>query len=380
MSSDYFSRDKSSSLATAGVLGVTSRSYRPRVSKSPFVAGSDVAINGRNPNSRMGHEVFMIPYLQGRESTMNVYVGIDVAKVFFDLYDLAGDHGERFEYTPAGIQTCLTYLVQRSPVLIVLESTGGYETELAVALSDAGLPVAVINPKRIRDFARATGRLAKTDQIDARVIATYAATLQPPHRGVWDEQTRTIKALVARRNQLIEMRTAESNRREHMNDSAIARSITTVIKTLNKEIAKVEEQLRDHIRRTPQLKQKADQLTSVPGIGETTAMMLIAEMPELGNLNRRQIAALVGVAPINRDSGSFRGKRMTGGGRRSVRTSLFLPTLVATRHNQRIKQFYQRLLASGKSKMTALVAAMRKLVTMLNAMIANNQYWEPKFA
>jgi transposase len=322
----------------------------------------------------------MSPDVQGRESAMEVFVGVDVAKEFFDLYNLAEDHSQRFEYSATGIDGCRRYLAERSPVLIVMESTGGYETALAVALSDAGLPVAVINPKRIRDFARATGRLAKTDQIDARLIARYAATLQPPSQGVWDEQTRSIKGLVARRNQLIEMRTAESNRREHISDSTIARSITAVIKTLNQEIAKVEQQLRDQITRTPQLKEKADRLTSVPGIGETTALMLIAEMPELGNLNRRQIAALVGVAPINRDSGSFRGKRMTGGGRRDVRTRLFLPTIVATRFNPSIRLFYQRLLASGKTKMTALVAAMRKLVTMLNAMLAKNQNWEPKHA
>jgi transposase len=322
----------------------------------------------------------MSPYAQGWESAMKTFIGIDVAKQFFDLYDLAEDHDQRFDHTEAGIGACLRYLNQRTPTLIVMESTGGYETDLAVALSDAGLPVAVVNPKRIRDFARATGRLAKTDQIDARMIAGYAATLQPLPQGVWDKQTRTIKALVARRNQLVEMKVAESNRREHISDSAIARSITAVIKTLAQEITRVERKLRDQITRTPKLKQKADQLTSVPGIGETTALMLIAEMPELGSLNRRQIAALIGVAPINRDSGTFRGKRMTGGGRRDVRTRLFLPTIVATRYNPVIRQFYQRLLASGKTKMTALVACMRKLITMLNAMLAKNQNWEPKHA
>jgi transposase len=369
---------KSRSRATACGLGVAPRSSRPRAVKSPFVAGSDVAVNGNNPNSRVGHGYSMSPDVQGRESAMGVFVGIDVAKQFFDLYDLAAEQHQRFDYDGTGMDACLRYLVERSPVLIVMESTGGYEMALAVALSDAGLPVAVVNPKRIRDFARATGRLAKTDQIDARVIAGYAATLQPQPRGVWDEQTRTIKALVARRSQLIEMKTAESNRREHSADPMIARSITVVIRTLEKEIAKVEDQIRDQITRTPQLKQKADQLTSVPGIGETTALMLIAELPELGTLNRRQIAALVGVAPINRDSGTFRGKRMTGGGRREVRRKLFMPTVVATQYNPRIKQFYQRLLASGKTKMTALVAAMRKLVTMLNAMLANHQTWRPQ--
>jgi transposase len=380
MSTKYIVPQKSRSRATARGHGVTSRSSRPRVKQSPFVAGSAVTGNGLNPNSRLGRGLSTSPYVQGREIAMDVFVGIDVAKAFFDLYDAAADHSERFEYTPSGIRACRKYLTRRTPRLIVMESTGGYETELAVALSDVGLPVAVINPKRIRDFARATGKLAKTDQIDAAVIAHYAATLQPPPQGVWDAQTRTIKGLVARRHQLIRMKTAEQNRREHSGDPVIARSITAVIRTLDKEIAKVDEQLRDQITRTPDLKQKADQLTSVPGIGETTAMMLLAEVPELGRLNRRQIAALIGVAPINRDSGTFRGKRMTGGGRRVVRTRLYMPTIVATQHNPWLRQFYQRLLAKGKTPMTALVAAMRKLITMLNALLANNQTWRPQIA
>jgi transposase len=310
---------------------------------------------------------------------MEVFVGIDVAKRFFDLHDLTAGYSERFAYTSAGVRACRKYLQRHMPRVIVLESTGGYETELAVALTEAGLPVAVVNPKRIRDFARACGVLAKTDQVDARIIAKYAATLQPPPQGVWDEQTRTIKALVARRSQLVQMKIAEQNRSEH-SDRVIATSITAVITTLEKEIAKVEAQLHDQIRRTPDLKQKADQLTSVPGIGETTALMLLAEVPELGQLNRRQIAALIGVAPINRDSGAFRGKRLTGGGRRSVRTKLYMPTIVATKHNPWLKAFYQRLLAKGKAPMTALVAAMRKLLTMLNALLAHNQTWRPQNA
>jgi len=322
----------------------------------------------------------MSPNMQGRESAMDVYVGIDIAKAHFDLYDLAAAHAEHFEYTQEGIESCRKYVEARHPVLIVMESTGGYETALAVALSEAGLPVAVVNPRWIRDYARAAGKLAKTDQIDAAQIARYAASLQPPVQGVFDEQTRTIKALVARRHQLCDMKTAESNRREHSADPVIAHSITAVIKTLDKEIAKVEDQLRDQITRTPELKQKADQLRSVPGIGETTALMLIAEVPELGQLNRRQIASLIGVAPINRDSGMFRGKRMTGGGRRLVRTKLYMPTLVATKHNPQIKRFYERLRASGKAPMIALVAAMRKLITMLNAMLSRNQNWSPQNA
>jgi transposase len=311
---------------------------------------------------------------------MTTYIGIDVAKRFFDVYDSAAKTDQRYANDNNGISACLTYLRPRTPALIVLENTGGYEMKLAVELQAAGFPVAVVNPKRIRDFARASGQLAKTDKIDARIITRYAATLQPPARGVWDAQTRAIKALVARRHQLVEMRTAEKNRLEHVSDRAIARSIAAVIKTIERELTKVEQNLHDHISSTPELQQKTDQLKSVPGIGDTTAMMLVAEVPELGRLNRRQIAALIGVAPINRDSGTFRGKRMTGGGRRGVRARLYMPTLVAIRFNPAIREFYQRLVNAGKSKMTAVVAAMRKLLTILNSMIAKKQYWKPKIA
>ncbi len=314
---------------------------------------------------------------------METYIGIDVAKGSFDLFDLSEEKHRRFDHTPAGIKSCLAFLASRHPALIVMESTGGYEMDIAVVFSEAGLPVAVVNPKRVRDFARATGRLAKTDKIDARLIAVYASTLQPPAQGVLEERLRILKGLVARRNQLVELRTAETNRREHIaggSGDAIARSIAAVVKTIDRELAKIERELRQHINRTPELKRKVDHLTSVPGIGETTAMMLVANVPELGRLNRRQISALVGVAPINRDSGILRGKRLTGGGRRHVRSKLLMPTLVATRYNPAIKRFYQRLLASGKSKMTALIAAMRKLLTILNAMLAKNEMWKENYS
>jgi transposase len=311
---------------------------------------------------------------------MTTYIGIDVAKRFFDVYDSAAKKDQRFANDEKGISACLTYFRPRTPALIVLENTGGYEMKLAVELQAAGFPVAVVNPKRIRDFARASGQLAKTDQIDARIITEYAARMQPPPRGVWDKHLRAIKALVARRNQLVKMRTAEKNRSEHVGDREIARSVAAVIKTIERELTKVERKLYDHITRTPELQIKTDQLKSVPGIGETTAMMLVAEVPELGHLNRRQIAALIGVAPINRDSGTFRGKRMTGGGRRGVRARMYMPTLVAIQFNPVIREFYQRLVNNGKSKMTAVVAAMRKLLTILNSMIAKKQYWRPKIA
>jgi transposase len=266
------------------------------------------------------------------------------------------------------------------PALTVMEATGGYELDLVGALQAAGLPVAVMNPSRIRNFARATGRTAKTDHLDARIIALYAATLEPPTRGVLDAQTRVLKALVARRNQLIEMRKAEINRREHVRDRLVDRSIDTVVRVIDKEIETVEKKIREQIDRMPQLRQKAELLRTMPGIGETTASMLVAEMPELGQVNKREIAALVGVAPKNRDSGMFRGKRMTGGGRAWVRARLYMPTLAATKHNPVIRTFYQHLLAKGKCRKAALIAAMRKTLIILNTMIKNNQPWTPKFA
>ena len=307
-------------------------------------------------------------------------VGIDVAKAHVDLYDTATKNHVRFENTPAGIKECTSYLVPLQPQLIVLENTGGYETDLAVALQTAALSIAVVNPRRVRDFGRALGRLAKTDRIDAMLLADYAAVLQPPARKVRDRQSRLMKALVARRHQLVQMRTAELNRRDHIRDKAIARSITAVITTINRELEKVERQVRDLISAIPILSQKMQTLTSVPGIAEITATMLITDVPELGQLNRRQIAALIGVAPINRDSGRFRGKRMTGGGRCLVRARLYLPTLVACHHNPVIQAFYQRLLQQGKTKMTAQIAAMRKILTILNTMLAKGESWNPQLS
>lgn len=311
---------------------------------------------------------------------MKTFVGIDVAKAHVDLFDTITETHAQFENHSEGIGQCTDYLVTLDPQLIVLESTGGYETLLVVALQSAGLPVAVINPRWARDFGRAVGRLAKTDRIDAMLLANYAATMKPPQRPLGDSKSRLMKALVARRHQLLQMRSAEKNRSEHSYDKAIARSVTAVIKMFDRELKKIEEQLGSLISASEKLNQRVQTLISVPGIAETTAIMLVTEVPELGQLNRRQIAALIGVAPINRDSGSFRGKRMTGGGRRRVRARLFMPTLVACHHNPVIKAFYQRLLQQGKSKMTALVAAMRKMLTILNTMLAKKERWNPKLA
>jgi transposase len=311
---------------------------------------------------------------------MKTFVGIDVAKAHVDLYDTITETHVQFENHSEGISRCTDYLVSLDPQLIVMESTGGYETSLAVALQSAGLSVAVINPRWARDFGRAVGRLAKTDRIDAILLANYAATMKPPVRPLQDRKSRLMKALVARRHQLLQMRSAEKNRSEHSYDKAIVRSVTAVIKMFDRELNKIEEQLQKLVSTSTELNQRVQALISVPGIAVTTATMLVTEVPELGQLNRRQIAALIGVAPINRDSGSFRGKRMTGGGRRKVRARLFMPTLVACHHNPVLKIFYQRLLEQGKSKMTALVAVMRKMLTILNTMLTKGEHWNPKLS
>jgi len=312
---------------------------------------------------------------------MEKTIGIDVSKARLDVHVLNSKSDLQFDNSADGIKECCKLCLEVEPEIIVMEATGGYEYAAAAELSANGLPVAVVNPRRIRDFAKAVGVTAKTDKIDARIIALYAVNCKPMPQGVLDDNSRRIKALTSRRQQLLEMRTAENNRMEHAIDKEIRRSLETIIKSINKEIEKVDRQIGDHIDNIPELKEKADKLKSVPGIGDTTAAMLISELPELGTFNRRQIASLVGVAPINRDSGTFRGKRMTGGGRKNVRNRLFMPTLVAIRYNPPLRKYYRRLVEEkGKTKMIAVVAAMRKLLCTMNAMLKNNQQWKMKIS
>jgi transposase len=309
---------------------------------------------------------------------MKKHVGIDIAKRSFDLHILEDKKDMHCQYTPENVETCVEMLTKMPVELVVTEATGGYEIPLVIALQTAGIPVAVVNPRRIHDFAKAAGVGAKTDKIDAKTIARFAAVMQPPAHKKITANDQILRALVARRNQLIGIRTMEKNRKEHVADKIVARSIDTIIKTIEKEIAKVDKQITDRIEKQPELKEKAKLLTTVPGIADTTAAMLVVELPELGRVNKKEIAALMGVAPMNRDSGMFRGKRMTGGGRRTVRARLYMPTLAAIRHNPVIRKFYQHLCEQGKAKMTAVVAAMRKLLVILNTMVKKNQAWNPK--
>ena len=310
---------------------------------------------------------------------MENYIGIDIAKRTFDVCCLAEQKVQQFENNTKGIRQAVSMIAELKPELVVMEATGGYENMLAAELHAAKLPVAVVNPCRIRNFARANGQLAKTDKLDATVIAMFADRMRPPRQQQIDRNSRLMKAMVARRHQLIGIRTAENNRLEHALDKVIARSINRMLKTIDREIEKIEIEIQEQLASMPELENKAQIIHSTPGIGQTTAAMLVTEMPELGLLNRRQIAMLIGTAPINRDSGTFRGKRMTGGGRRNVRSRLFMPTLVAIRHNPPIRRFYQHLLAKGKEKMTAIIACMRKLITILNTMVVKNEAWNPNF-
>jgi transposase len=305
-----------------------------------------------------------------------LYVGLDVSKQHLDVAFEPTRPPQRVAQTDDGIATLVAHLQALGPALIVLEATGGYETDVATAVALAGLPVAVVNPRHVRDFARALGRLAKTDAIDAQVLALFAARVRPAPRPLPDEAQHALAALVTRRRQLVEMLTAERLRLP-LAKGPIRRDVQTHIQWLEQRVKDSDRDLRAALKASPVWQATTRLLQSVPGIGPTTAAVLIAELPELGRLTRQQLASLVGVAPLNRDSGQHRGIRTIWGGRADVRRALYMATLVATRFNPVIRAFYRHLLAGGKPKLVALVASMRKLLTILNAMIKSQQPWAP---
>ena len=264
---------------------------------------------------------------------------------------------------------------QLSPVLIVLEPTGGYETPIAAALATEGLNVAVVNARQIRDYARAVGRMAKTDKLDALIMASFAATIKPKARPLGDEEARRIKAKVSRRRQLLEMLKGEKCRLKTAHED-VKPNIIAHMEWLQKETSDIDRQLKQEIKNSPVWREKDDLLQSVPGVGKVTSSTILAELPELGRLNRKEIAALVGVAPLNRDSGLMKGKRIIWGGRASVRAALYMAVLTGTRYNPVLREFYQRLLAKGKTKKVALVACMRRLLIILNAVIKYQRGWQ----
>ena len=307
-----------------------------------------------------------------------VVVGIDVAKN--ELVVACGSAGAvRTERNDeAGVRTLVQQLSALAPEVVVLEATGGYEWLVAAALAAAQLPVAVVNPRHVRDFAKATGQLAKTDRLDARILALFGERVRPPVRPLPDEATRALESVLTRRRQLVEMRTAESNRLAQLAGRAqrpVKQSLKKHIAYLDRELAMTDTELGRMIRESPVWRERDALLQSVPGIGPVASRTLLGELPELGQLNRRAIAKLVGVAPLNRDSGTWRGHRTIHSGRASVRRVVYMAALVGARCNPVLKAFYRRLVAVGKPKKVALVACMRKLLTILNHMLRTGQRW-----
>lgn len=307
---------------------------------------------------------------------MGAFIGIDVSKERLDVHVRPDGTAFAVGRDGDGLEQLNRRLLALSPELVVLEATGGFETVVASSLAAAGLPLAVVNPRQIRDFARATGKLAKTDALDAAAIAHFAEAIRPPPRPVAPAQAEALGELVARRRQLIEMAVAERNRRARTGQAKLRRGIDRHLKLLQSELSGLERDIGETVRGTPVWREREDLLTSVPGIGPATARTLIAELPELGALDRRQVAALVGVAPLNRDSGRMRGKRRIGGGRATVRAALYMAALVGVRWNPVLKAHYARLRAAGKPAKLAIVAAMRKLLVILNAILRDKTPWQ----
>lgn len=305
-----------------------------------------------------------------------MFVGIDVSKDRLDVHLRPSGESFSVPHDGAGIADMVERLRASDPALIVLEATGGFELTVAAGLAGAGLPLAVVNPAQIRAFARAVGRLAKTDRLDAEIIARFADQVRPAPRPVADAQAQALAELVARRRQLVEMIGMESNRRRQARGQRVRQGIERTLATLRAELAELDRELDDQIKGSPAWRAADDLLTSVPGIGPITARTLIAELPELGRLDRRRLAALVGVAPVNRDSGALRGHRAIAGGRTDVRNVLFMAALTATRHNPVIRALYTRLRARGRPAKAALVAAIRKLLTILNAILRDQRPWQ----
>lgn len=306
-----------------------------------------------------------------------VFVGVDVSKDRLDVHVLPGGESFRVARDGEGIAALAERVQALSAALVVMEATGGFETVVAAALAAAGLPLAVVNPRQIRAFAQALGKRAKTDPLDAEVIARFGQALEPQARAVPDEAARTLGELVARRRQLVEMMVAERNRRRRLVQPRLIKSIERVLAALQQELTALERDIDQTIRSSPVWLEAEELLTSVPGVGDKTARTLLAEMPELGRLDRRQVAALAGLAPYNRDSGRFRGQRRIGGGRAPVRTALYMAATVAARHNPALKAFSEKLRKAGKTPKQALIAVARKLLTILNAILRDRQPWQP---
>lgn len=307
---------------------------------------------------------------------MDIIVGIDVSKDRLDVAVLPSGAAFQVTNSHAGLDELVRRLKAEGATIVALEATGGFETVAVAALSSAGFAVAVVNPAQVRAYANALGRRAKTDAIDAAVIAAFVGATKPPIRPLRDAETQSLSALVDRRRQIMQMIVAEENRLRMALEKQTQKSIKRLLAALRRELESLDADLDEQIRKSPLWRVREQLLVSVPGVGPQTARTLLAEMPELGSLDRRQIASLAGLAPWTRQSGKWKGKSFIGGGRGKVRAVLFMAALVAIRHNPTLKAFRDRLVASGKVRIVAVVATMRKLLTILNAMIRDNKSWQ----
>jgi transposase len=306
---------------------------------------------------------------------MSVVVGVDVSKDRLDVHVLPSGEAFAVARNGEGLAELVARLTALQPKLVAVEATGGFETTVAAAAAGAGLPLVVVNPAQVRAYAKALGRRAKTDPIDAEVIARFAEAVKPEVRPLPDAAERLLADLIARRRQIVQMIGAEKQREKRQAEPRLKRSIARLLAALQKELTELDRQIDDEIRGSPAWRETEDLLKSVPGVGPVVSRTLVAELPELGRLDRRQIAALAGLAPWTRQSGKWKGKSFIGGGRASVRTALFMAALVAARHNPTLKAFHQRLIAAGKPKLVAITAVARKLLTILNAMVKTNSAW-----
>ena len=305
-----------------------------------------------------------------------IYVGIDVSKDRLDVHVRPSGEAVAVARDGKGLEELVERLRALSPTLIAVEATGGFETIVAATIGGAGLPLVVVNPAQIRHFAQALGKRAKTDPIDAAVIALFAEAVKPELRPLPDEAQRLLAELVSRRRQIIEMIVAEGQREKRAVNARVRKSIARHIRVLEKELPDIDEDIGTLVRGSPAWRDKEDLLKSFPGIGKILSRTILAELPELGTLTRREVASLVGLAPYTRQSGRWKGKSMIAGGRATARWALYIAALVASRHNPLLKAFYRRLLAAGKPKMLALIAVARKLLTTLNAMLRDNRKWQ----
>jgi len=312
--------------------------------------------------------------------TKGIFIGIDISQQSLDMASYPEGQIWKYKNDKHGISKVVEKMQGLQPKLIVMEATGGLEVPLRQALEERGLPVAVVNPRRIRDFGRAMGQLAKTDKLDAKVMAYFAAKIEPEARPAADKDSQYVRSLLERREQLQEMLTAERNRLGQCLSPTIQHQIQDHIEWIEREIADLDNLVKEKIAANPQLQEKLELLQSMKGVGQILSARLVAQLPELGHLNQREIASLVGLAPVNRDSGKYRGKRTIWGGRACVRKAFYMPVLAAIRCNGVIRALYLRLIAQGKLKKVALVACMHKMLTVLNAMMKHNTRWQESYS